>query len=204
MGARPDDCFCGCCGAPTQRLIPEGDHVERAVCPACGHIHYHGPQLLVLLGIFAEQRMLMIKRGQPPFAGSWSVPGGYVERNESLEGAAIRETFEESGVELHRDQLVPMGMLSVPTLNQVHIAFLVQLEKRLPLRAQPPEVIDAGWFRRDELADVELWPPAHDFDIDLIFARGAGRRFDFYQRTDESMRMITEGTRFQHIWPLKP
>src|ERR1700753_4196031 len=57
------DRFCGRCGAPTAIIVPPHDHVERAACSRCGFIRYQGPRLLVLAVIFAENRMLMMRRG---------------------------------------------------------------------------------------------------------------------------------------------
>ena len=43
--------------------------------------------------------VLLIRRGQAPRQGEWTVPGGKVQRGEGLEAAALRELFEETGVE---------------------------------------------------------------------------------------------------------
>ncbi len=92
------DRFCGRCGAPTELAIPPHDHIERAVCSCCGFIRYQGPRLLVLAVIFAEHRMLMMRRGRAPYAGSWALPGGYVESGETPEAATIREVREETAL----------------------------------------------------------------------------------------------------------
>lgn len=42
--------------------------------------------------------VLLIRRGQPPRAGEWSIPGGRVELGEGVAEAALRELAEETGV----------------------------------------------------------------------------------------------------------
>ena len=51
--------------------------------------------LLVLTQIFAEDHILLLKRGLEPYRGKWAPPGGFVERGESSQAAAVREVWEE-------------------------------------------------------------------------------------------------------------
>ena len=71
-------------------------------------------QVTVDLVIFAlrdaELHVLLIRRGLPPFAGSWALPGGFVRDGESLEEAARRELQEETGVrDVYLEQLYTFG-----------------------------------------------------------------------------------------------
>lgn len=45
-----------------------------------------------------EGSILLVRRGRPPQAGRWSVPGGHVEPGETPEAAVLRELSEETGL----------------------------------------------------------------------------------------------------------
>lgn len=51
-------------------------------------------------------RLLLIRRGQPPHAGSWSLPGGRIEAGETPRQAVVREAAEETGLIVVPDRLV--------------------------------------------------------------------------------------------------
>ena len=55
---------------------------------------------IILSLIIKKGKVFLIKRKHPPFAGFWSFPGGAKELDESLETTAIRETKEETGLDI--------------------------------------------------------------------------------------------------------
>jgi 8-oxo-dGTP diphosphatase len=65
---------------------------------------YKKPTVMVDVAIFTLQdkqlKVLLVKRGIPPFQGMWALPGGalHVEEDNTLEAAALRELYEETGV----------------------------------------------------------------------------------------------------------
>jgi 8-oxo-dGTP diphosphatase len=56
--------------------------------------------------VFQGSRVLLIRRGKPPHQGRWSLPGGALELGETVEEAAVRETREETGVEVRPGRAV--------------------------------------------------------------------------------------------------
>ena len=73
-------------------------------------------------------RVLLIRRGHPPYAGSYALPGGFVEIGERVEEACRREALEETGVEVGELRLV--GVYSDPNRDPrghtVSAAFLIK------------------------------------------------------------------------------
>ena len=58
----------------------------------------NSPQIAVGAVVFRENRVLLVKRNQPPEKGLWAIPGGRLELGETLKEAAEREVREETGV----------------------------------------------------------------------------------------------------------
>ena len=69
----------------------------RPVCLNCGYVHYVNPVPTVGVLIEMDGGVVLIKRANPPNQGRWVFPSGYVEADERLEEAAIREAEEETG-----------------------------------------------------------------------------------------------------------
>ena len=119
--------YCSTCGAQVEHHIPAGDNRERAVCPACGTVHYQNP--LIVLGCVPEWqgRILLCRRAIEPRHGYWTVPAGFMELGETLAQGAARETREEALADVDIGDL--LALVDVPHARQVHIFFRATLRR---------------------------------------------------------------------------
>jgi len=120
---------------------------------------YERPSVTVDVVIFAildgELQVMLVKRKNWPFQGMWAIPGGFVEMDETLEEAAYRELWEETGVgsqDMYLEQLYTFGDPGRdPRTRVITVAYfaLMSADKLdLPdgtLRAAS-DAADVGWF----------------------------------------------------------
>jgi ADP-ribose pyrophosphatase YjhB (NUDIX family) len=78
------------------------------VCRGCSFIFYLDPKVATGVVVPLDGGIVLVQRAIEPSLGLWVFPGGYVDRGESVEHAAIRETREESGLDVRL-----MGLLGV-------------------------------------------------------------------------------------------
>ncbi len=90
--------FCVCCGTKLE-IKPDRENKIRAICPACGWIKYLNPIPAAVCLIFNEKNeVCLIKRKFAPCAGSWALPSGYIEINQTPAQAAVQEMKEETNL----------------------------------------------------------------------------------------------------------
>lgn len=121
-------CFCSDCGSALHEHFDPVDRIARMVCGHCGRVAYRNPSVLVTTIVERDGRILMCRRAEPPREGFWTLPGGFMEYGESLEVAAVRETLEETGIELQAGDLRFYGISSLIDISQVYIGFLIRLQ----------------------------------------------------------------------------
>lgn len=140
--------FCQACGTPVVHRIPDdGDTRERAVCPACGKVHYVNPLMVVGTVPYLDDRVLLCQRAIEPRRGYWTLPAGFMELGESMAEGAARETDEEAGARIEMGPF--FSAISIPRVGQVHFFYLARL---LDERFAPgSETLQARLFTESEI-----------------------------------------------------
>jgi len=125
-----------------------------------------GPALTADAVWIHRGRLLVVRRGRPPFRGSWALPGGFVEPEETVEHAVARELREETGLVGTAGAIV--GVYSGPDRDPrqptTTVAYLIRGRARaptagddaagavwLPIRAARPLAFDHERIVRDAL-----------------------------------------------------
>ena len=101
-------------------------------------------------------RLLLVRRGRPPFRGKWALPGGFCDVGETTQECCAREVEEETGVEVRVGRL--LGVFSDPRRDPRGHTVSVLYEAR-PLRGAArggDDAAEARWFARRELPKLEL------------------------------------------------
>lgn len=124
------------------------------VCPSCGAVHWIDPKVAAGCLIVKNDRVLLVKRGIEPGYGTWVFPGGHVDRGETIEAAALRETREEAGVDAELEELI--GLYSYPGRPVIIAVFRARLAPRSPEAYAADETLEVGWFTADEVERLEL------------------------------------------------
>lgn len=99
--------------------------------------------------------LLLIQRKKPPFESCWALPGGFVEENESLDAAVIRELFEETNIQT--DNLEQIGAFGQPFRDPrghvISIAYCGFVGENVGAIASD-DAKDANWFPIDDLPEL--------------------------------------------------
>jgi 8-oxo-dGTP diphosphatase len=98
--------FCPQCGGWLERRLMKIGEPERLVCRSCSFIFYLDPKVVAGTLFTLDGRVVLLRRGVEPSLGKWVFPGGFVDRGESVTDAAIRETKEESCLDVRLDSIV--------------------------------------------------------------------------------------------------
>ncbi len=99
-----------------------------------------------------EGKYLLVQEAQPKVYGLWNLPAGHVDKGESIEAAAVRETKEESGLDV--DLVEKIGVWHSKVEEPIRHAFIAKVTGG-KLKPQPDEVLDVKWFSYDEIKSMK-------------------------------------------------
>jgi len=99
--------------------------------------------------------VLLIERGHAPFQYKWALPGGFIEMDETLEQACIRELEEETGLKVDTMQQFKAydAIDRDPRHRTISVVFSVQLDKKVAVEGND-DAIKAAWFSIDALPEL--------------------------------------------------
>ena len=165
--------FCPNCGARVARRIPDGDHLARDVCDACGQVHYDNPKLIAGCVPEHDGRILLCRRAIEPRLGFWTIPAGFMEIGETLAEAAARECREEALAHVEIEDLC--AIVHVLQSAQVHVMFRARLAD--PTYGVGAESLETRLYLEEAVPWHELAFPSVRFTLERWFQdRRSGRR----------------------------
>lgn len=138
---------------------------------------YPRPALTVDCVVFGldedDLKVLLIQRGNEPFAGKWALPGGFVQLEETLEQAAMRELREETGLtRVFLEQLYTFGALHRdPRERVISVAYYALVQLGVHRVHASTDARDAAWFALDDLPDL-AFDHADIFEVALTRLKG--------------------------------
>ncbi|HEX5132522.1 MAG TPA: NUDIX hydrolase [Candidatus Krumholzibacteria bacterium] len=140
--------YCSRCGGPlSPRKI---DDRVRAVCGRCGFVAYRNPAPAAGVIVVETGAVLLVQRKFDPREGLWTLPAGFLEYDEHVEECAVRETREETGLDVALDGL--FGAYMAMDDPRVQVVLLLYRAHRTggELRAGD-DAADARFFALDGL-----------------------------------------------------
>ena len=134
-----------------QKIIKTNEP-RRLVCQMCSFIFYQDPKVVAGTVFTLNGGIVLLKRGVEPSIGKWVFPGGYVDRGESVQDAAVRETKEESLLDVKLGPL--LNVYSYPGSPNVVVVYTAEVVGGTLAAAD--ESTDAAVFAAKDVPWAEL------------------------------------------------
>jgi NADH pyrophosphatase NudC (nudix superfamily) len=129
---------------------------DKVLCTRCGFLHYFDPSPTVGVMPIKDGKILLSVRKVEPFKGELDLIGGFVKSGESAEEAAIRETTEETGlnveiVRFFKSYADIYGDSSKPVLGIDFIVNIIGGEEKAA-----DDVADLKWIPIKDIPKLKL------------------------------------------------
>lgn len=153
---RSDDSFryCPRCGTALTPRRMKSDGPELQACQSCSFVQYSDPKVAAGTLFMLDGGIVLVRRAISPAYGKWVFPGGFVDKGERVEAAAVRETREEVNLDVEIDRL--LNVYSYEDSGVVIIAYAAH-------------VVGGELQAKDEALDARVFPPTRIPWEDLAF-----------------------------------
>ena len=145
--------YCPRCGSVLAAKVDGGRERPACLADGCGFLHFGDSSIGCGGIVIRDGKALLIQRGLNPGRGTWQIPGGYVEDDESIPDAVEREVLEEAGVVARVREVVGFRHSAStpgrPNAN-LYVVFRLDLVSGEP-RADGVETLGADFFSLAEL-----------------------------------------------------
>ncbi len=118
--------------------------------------------------VVSDNKILLVKRMKQPFFGFYSFPGGKVELNEHVSEAAVRETFEETGLQCEFKKLRAIISEKVMEKNEIRHNWIFHVCELTPITTnlvQKETEDQPEWFNISELGKIKDRIIPREFEI---------------------------------------
>ena len=144
--------FCPYCG---QKVVEKSfGERKHGYCQTCDIIHYENPiPAVAALVLNQKGQLLLVKRSVEPAKGKWCLPGGFIEVDESIEEAVLRELEEETGIKGEIE-----GLIDFFSQEGRHYRALLIFGYKVKMMGGEvkagDDAQDAGFFSLDDLPPI--------------------------------------------------
>ncbi len=124
------------------------------------HKGLRSPQVAVGAVVIDKNRILLVRRANPPSQGDWAIPGGSVKLGETLQEAAEREIREETGLSVNaKVPIYAFDLIERDCNHQIlfHYVIIDLVGDYLSGELCPSDdALDARWFLPEDLEGIKL------------------------------------------------
>jgi 8-oxo-dGTP diphosphatase len=159
--------YCPRCGGPLATRTLKEIEPPRLVCETCSFVFYLNPKVAACTIVMHEGGIVMLRRSIEPAKGKWVFPGGFVDRGESVQAAAVRETREEVNLRVSLT-----GILDAYSLGSHEVVVVVYAA----------DVVGGELKACDECEEVKSFPPESLPWDDLAFESTRAALRDYLRR----------------------
>jgi 8-oxo-dGTP diphosphatase len=121
------------------------------------------PRVAVGAVVFKDERVLLVRRGQPPAENLWAIPGGSVELGETLQEAAEREILEETGITIRAGEPVyTFDVIDRDRIGKIRFHYVIVDLSADYIAGKPKagdDAIEASWVRVQEIDELQVSRP---------------------------------------------